>query len=278
MENNFSTNYFEGEYTNSTIYSNETLNNSSSKKSPKYSLANEKYCNYLLKKLSTPFPKIENKTKLTKHCRDIKTVSNFDFLTTNSNKIKQTKNANKTISNTKTSPHKIKKTNKFSKSVKTLKMKNAITLDKLYGFDKKFYKSKNYLKKKIIEDECLKNYQEDILKISGRTLSRDNLMKLYSELREIRDVAEMSKPLPPMNFRALVMHSICEKKSNFKKGERESENKNYDDMDDFEKEMYNIKKRKRIKKNKNLLSKGMYKIYEILPEHVVDVLYKQKRF
>ena len=64
MENNFSTNHFEGEYTNSTIYSNETLNNSSSKKSPKYSLANEKYCNYLLKKLSTPFPKIENKTKL----------------------------------------------------------------------------------------------------------------------------------------------------------------------------------------------------------------------
>ena len=275
MESGISINNLERDYRSPKIHINKTLNESTEKKLHKPAFSNDIYYNRLLKKLSNPLPKITHAINLKKHSPNLKTANNFDFITNNKIKIKQTRNKNK-ISHTENSPHKTKNTKKLSQSTQTLKVKNAIKLDKLYGFDKTFYRSKKHLKKRRTCNECLENYQKKILKISGRTLSRDNLMKLYTELKEIKNVAEMSKPLPPMNFPALVLHSINEKKNNFTKGKWENENKNFSDMDDFEKEMYNIKKGKGFKKNKILLNKGMYKIYEILPEYVVDALYNQK--
>jgi len=146
-------------------------------------------------------------------------------------------------------------------------------LNKLYGYNKKFFTFKQNLKKN--KDLELEKYQDDILRLSSINLSRENLLKLYTDLKNIRINSEEVKPFPPVNFRTLIIHSLSKKKK-MKKGGFMPKNKKYKDMDDYEKEMYKIKVNTKIEK-KNANNKLLYKMYEILPEHIVEKIYAKKR-
>ena len=153
------------------------------------------------------------------------------------------------------------KENKTSKnSFNNLKQKR---LDDLYGYDSNFIKSKNHLLRKK-DSFGLDKYQNEVLKISQRNLSKDYMMKLFTELQSIKRDADLVKPLPPINYRALITH--CFKKDDDKKKE----------MDEYKKELYYIKKSNTFKREKTQRNKRMYKIYEILPEYVIDALYKKR--
>jgi hypothetical protein len=156
------------------------------------------------------------------------------------------------------------------------KDKGKLILDKLYGYNKKYIFSKsNILKKKHLME--LDKYQNNILKISQRKLSRDNLIKLYTELQTIKTDAEMIKPLPPINYPALIIHSFKEVDYKQKHIPMISfNNKRLDEMDDYEKELYTIKKSNGFKRAKNVKNKRLYKILEILPEHVADIIFRNK--
>ena len=150
-------------------------------------------------------------------------------------------------------------------------------LSKLYGYNKKYIFSKsNILKNKNLLE--LDKYQNNILKISQQKLSRDNLIKLYTELQSIKKNADMVKPLPPINFPALVIHSFKEVDDREKHRKSISfENKKIKEMDEYEKELYDIKKSYAFKKSKYLNNKRLYKILEVLPAHVVEAFFKNKK-
>ena len=159
---------------------------------------------------------------------------------------------------------------------RSLKDKNVKLLSKLYGYNKKylFSNSKTLRKKSLLDIEM---YQNRILKVSQRKLSREHLVKLYTELQTIKNNAELVKPLPPINYPALVIHSFKEVENRRKHiGNLYNEGKKFDNMDEYEKELYEIKNSNNKKRVKIFRNKRMYKIYEVLPEHVVDVIFKKK--
>jgi len=167
--------------------------------------------------------------------------------------------------------------NKTISNISSVRNINRIRLNALYGYDKNFVKSKRYLQKeKFLID--LENYQDDILKVSQRNLSKDHLIKLYTELKSIKSNAEMVKPLPPINYPALILHSCNEDKKDRRKNKSKMnfDNKKFKELDAYEKELYEIKKSNEFKRAKIVRNKRLYKIYEILPEHVIDVLYKKR--
>ena len=146
-------------------------------------------------------------------------------------------------------------------------------LDKLYGYNKKFLFYNAKLKKQKWNN--LEKYQDDILRVSAINTSKDYMMKLSSDLKTIRINSEQAKPLPPINFKALVHHSLDQNKRKKIFGIK-ANNRNFNEMDEYEKEMYMIKtsfRHRRLNTNNN---KFLYKMYEILPEHVVDTLYMKK--
>ena len=155
---------------------------------------------------------------------------------------------------------------------------NKMRLNALYGYDQNFIRSKSYLRKKK-NTINLDKYQDDILKISQRNLCKDHLYKLYTDLQCIKKNANMIRPLPPINYAALIMHSCNEDKKLRRKlkSKKNFENKKLTEMDDYEKELYEIKKSNELKREKFVRNNRMYKIYEILPEHVIDALYKKKK-
>jgi hypothetical protein len=146
-------------------------------------------------------------------------------------------------------------------------------LNKLYGYNKKFLTFKENLKKS--KDLELAKYQEDILRLSSINLSREHLLKLYTDLKNIRINSEEVKPYPPINFRSLIIHSLTKNKK-MKKGGFMPKKKKFTDMDEYEKEMFRIKMNAKYEK-KNSNNKLMYKMYEILPEHIVEKIYAKKR-
>ena len=165
---------------------------------------------------------------------------------------------------------------------KEIKVKNSFNnirrrkLNHLYGYDSNFIKSKNHLLKKKDSFE-LETYQNEVLKVSKRNLSKDYMMKLCTELQFIKNDADLVKPLPPINYHALVTHCFKEendkinnkkKKSKVKKGPKK--------MDEYEKELYKIKTSYKYKRVKTQRNKTLYKVFEILPEYVIDALYKKR--
>lgn len=155
---------------------------------------------------------------------------------------------------------------------------NKKRLNALYGYDQNFIRSKSYLRKKK-NTINLDKYQDDILKISQRNLCKDHLYKLYTDLQSIKKNANMIRPLPPINYAALILHS-CNEDNKLRrklKSKKNFENKKLKEMDDYEKELYEIKKSNELKREKFVRNNRMYKIYEILPEHVIDALYKKKK-
>ena len=162
---------------------------------------------------------------------------------------------------------------------KEKKIKNSFNnirrrrLDNLYGYDSNFIKSKNNLLRKKDSFE-LESYQNEVLKISHRNLSNDYMMKLFTELKFIKNDADLVKPLPPINYHALVTHCFKEKNDKKNNKEKSKENKK---MDEYEKELSLIKKSYNFKIQKTKRNKSLHKIYEILPEYVINALYKKKK-
>ena len=146
-------------------------------------------------------------------------------------------------------------------------------LNRLYGYNNKFLFYNAKLKKE--KGHNLEKYQEDILRVSSINLSKDNMLKLFSDLKNIRLNSEQAKPLPPINFKALVLHSMNESHAKKQFGLK-LQNKKFNQMDDYEKEMYKIKTNSRHEKMNVSNNKFLYKMYEVLPEHVVDTIYAKK--
>ena len=215
--------------------------------------------------------KTRNNLKIQKNDLKLNTLNNLPSLSTD--KTKRSKNLSLTIPKTKNES----KMNQSKKENKKCLFKSVqfrtTNLNKLYGYNKNFYSFKDSLKKnKLIE---LEKYQEDILRLSSMNLSRDNLLKLYSDLKNLRKITEEVKPLPPINFKSLIIHSLSKKKKIKIEGFLPKKKK-FKDMDEYEKELYKIKtnlNHEKIKVN----NKTLYKMYEILPEHVVEKLYIKKR-
>ena len=147
-------------------------------------------------------------------------------------------------------------------------------LNKLYGYNNKFLFYNTKLKRGKWNN--LEKYQDDILRVSSINLSKDNMLKLFSDLKTIRINSEQAKPLPPVNFKALIHHSLDENSEKKQFGIRKHIKK-FSEMDEYEKEMYMIKTNSRHEKMNFNNNKFMYKMYEILPEHVVDTIYGKKR-
>ena len=55
--------------------------------------------------------------------------------------------------------------------------------------------------KNLIE---IDGYQNNILKVSKKNLSRDNLIRLYTELQNIKTEANIIKPFPPVKFSCII--------------------------------------------------------------------------
>ena len=173
------------------------------------------------------------------------------------------KNENKNKNSKKEKPNNIFKSVQF----------RTTNLNKLYGYNKKFNTFKENLKKS--KDSELEKYQDDILRLSSLNLCRDNLLKLYTDLRNLRLNSEEVKPLPPINFKSLIRHSL-EKRKKIKNIGYLPRSKKYKDMDEYEKEMYKIKVNSKHEKFRSN-NKFLYKMYEILPEYLVDQIYVKKK-
>lgn len=202
----------------------------------------------------------------------------------NSNKLKSNININRSInsnSNLLTKSIILKNLRNKKKRVKNIHSVNNINLNRnklneLYGYDNDFIESKkNLLKNK--DSTNLEKYQNNILKIAQRNLSKDHMIKLFSELQSIKSTADLVKPLPPINYRALVMHSFKEAEDTKRHiSKMPFKSKKPQDMDDYEKELYTIKINNMFKRAKIIRNKRMYKIYEILPEYVINALFRNR--
>ena len=168
----------------------------------------------------------------------------------------------------------LKELKTFNKAKKNREIFRS-NLNRLYGYTHKFLFFNAKLKKEKWNN--LEKYQENILRVSSINLSKDNMLKLFSDLKTIRINSEQAKPLPPINFKALVHHSLEEEIYRKKKFGFRGPIKKFSEMDEYEKEMYMIKTSSRHEKLNTSNNKFLYKMYEILPEHVVETIYGKKR-
>lgn len=155
----------------------------------------------------------------------------------------------------------------------------AIKLNKLYGIDSVFNKKKRSLRKYKKEDRVsLEKYQDKIMQVNQYNLCDDNMNGLYKRLKHLRVNTEDAKPLPPINFTALIHYSFEQerekKKKNYEKpwlGTRKTEPSN-----DYERELEKVTKLKHSLKNSRKEDLAMYKILDILPIHLKEALLKNK--
>ena len=260
----------------------------------------ESYEEFLIKLLSTPNLRKGNHSLVLKPIKkNLKSSNNSSFLDNSLHNIiteprNSRQNLNKSQSKSKSKSKKSKKHK--SKSLKKLKgqkekKKSKDLKDKklnfetkfkdyrfhlnyLYGYDKKFYYLRKSAKahKKI---NNLQNYQEELIKVSSHNLSKDNMAKLASNLKAIRLNCETSEPLPPINYPALVHHSVAESSTKKKYGIKFSSKRN-NEMDDYEREIQKIKSITRHKKIHQNTNRKLYKMYEILPGYVIEALFNKK--
>ena len=185
-----------------------------------------------------------------------------------------------TITKTEPSTVRNKKTISLFKKPKNLKLSKISTkykvkkeFDKLYGLNDNYYKTLSSLRTE--QNLSLSEHQSKLLSISSN-LSRDHLLKLYTEFKTIKASTEIVKPLPPVNFKKLIAHSKKEyqrKKGIEVKGRKEMNTKK-EELDEFEVEMEKCKinSKRRLKKE----DPAMVKAFSVLPEYLVDLLVKKK--
>jgi len=147
--------------------------------------------------------------------------------------------------------------------------------NKLYAIPDDFESKYKAIKNK--RNISLENYQKNLLLISTN-LTKESAMKLHNKFRNIKEITEEIKPLPPFNYDALFEHSLKEAYS-----QRMKKNKKFlreirylkqkKDSYEIEQEKINKNKHKIIKKE----NPRILKLYQILPQHVVNaVLMKRK--
>ena len=156
----------------------------------------------------------------------------------------------------------------------TPKEKIQKKFNKLYGLNKEFLKNVKTVKNEKYLD--LQDYQNQLLSVSSN-LSRENVLRLYTNFKSLKNQTNIIHPLPPINFNAIYEHSYRE---TLKGKSKERKSLKYElngkkELDEFEIEQANINKGKYLKINKE--NPVMYKIYQILPEHVIEVLYKKNK-
>ena len=154
----------------------------------------------------------------------------------------------------------------------SMKEKRKKIFNKIYGLDDDYYNSLINLKKN--KNLSLIEHQNKIIQLSSN-LGKQNLQKLNKELRNIRIDSSLVCPLPPLNYRALVEHSHNENKKNklknrisLSKSLRIGQIKDKYEME-LEKEKFKYYKPKMENAN-------IQRMYEILPEHIVEVFVKKK--
>ena len=151
-------------------------------------------------------------------------------------------------------------------------------LAKLYGYNEQFENETKQVKRNK-KNTNIENYQNKILKLSSHmNLSRDNMATLYSNLNTIKRTSENVKPLPPINYPALITHSCLqsERKGKTKKSFGLFSQKKFNEMDDYEKELYGINLSKHKKNTfSNDKDKRIMKLHEILPEYLIQALYNK---
>ena len=153
------------------------------------------------------------------------------------------------------------------------KIKIKEKFNKLYGIDSSFKKNYRLIKKD--KELSLSDHQNKLLNISTN-LSKDHVLRLYTAFKYLKADSETIKPLPPINFDIIYKHSLKEAEKGRYKDRTSLKNQLFkkDKMDEFELEMLNITKSKfnRVKKD----DPTTYKIYENLPEHIVEAILKNK--
>ena len=241
-------------------------------KKSKIKITNQKYASFLHKLLDEDHPKKKISGQMSKASNNFSSRNkNFFSKTKSVHSLSKANYANYDLSN---SSYKKRTTKpKLSQNNELDCLSQEKHLKKLYGYDQSFFKIKRLVKsnKKI----NLKKYQDNIVKISGKHLSKENMMRFINELKEIRTTAEVVKPLPPVNFPALIIHTLKENEED----KKTNNNKRYSEMDDYEKELYKIKetdKKNKILYKRDINMKKIFKIYDLMPQYLVDAIKKNK--
>ena len=107
---------------------------------------------------------------------------------------------------------------------------------------------------KTEQNLSLSEHQSRLLSISSN-LSRDNLLKLYTELKIIKNSIGVVKPLPPVNFKKIIDQS----KKEFRNKNRTVLKGREEEKDAFEVEMENFKmnSKRKLKKEDPTLIKAL---------------------
>ena len=253
--------------------------------------------------------KIKNTSKISFSTPNNSTMNQFNCSRTitfsNVNKIPNFQLSKKnSIENYKNSDCSKRLKNAKSVEIKKLNMnkRSRGKLKKVYRYESNFMKNKD----KIInsKDVDLEQYQENLLKLSGNTFCKDNMIKLYTEFKNLRNSTETIKPLPPINFPALIRYTVEKNKNNqirkvFKKDEKGKVNEKEkekgkekvkpkykrwgpdNDVEEYEKELLLIKKSCKSSKCYKFLNPNYQKYemqkYSLLPEYLVESIRKRKK-
>ena len=233
---------------------------------------------------ATYLPKLHISTdnSLTQHNSPIKNTPahiytpNSFFLTDNNTshilnlKLNSTSNNN---NNTTPQPNAIVNDN----NSKSPQYKQKKILNKLYGITPEYSKAYESAKKKKYLP--LISYQNNILNAyTLKNVDRECFINVSSKLKQIKESAEMVKPLPKVNFKIIYEHSKNEMKSyaELKKEKKaKKERKSLRQMlsqpkekDAFEIEMENLSKNRRSYTKVTSINKSLFE----LPQPVVDIL------
>ena len=170
--------------------------------------------------------------------------------------------------------------NKSKDKFRSSRNKRRKIFEKLYGITQEHADAYNNAKKRKYLP--LISYQNNILNAYGlRDVERECFINLTSKFKQIRDNANTVKPLPKVNFNIIYEHSKNEMKSydELKEERRRlrKEKKSFkqllyeqDYKDEFEIEMENMSKHKRVSTKVATINKSLYS----LPQPVVDILLK----
>ena len=185
------------------------------------------------------------------------------------------------------------------KNLKFVNVFKSNKIQKARGKLKKIYKYENFFlknKEKVINSKNLdlKVYQDNLLKLSSNTFGKDNMIKLYTELKNLRSNTENIKPLPPVNIRTLIKYSI-EKNEIIQNGNKDRKSKNKltkgkiinkldrwgpdKDVEEYEKELLMIKK---LNNKSYSYVNPVYQQYELkrfsfMPEYLIESLKNKKK-
>lgn len=157
------------------------------------------------------------------------------------------------------------KENKKKKKIISDARKKELLFNKLYGLDKEHFDQ--YRKIRREKNLPLPEYQNELIKL-GTNLCKGNVMKLIKEFKTIRIETSLTIPLPPINYQ-----EVLEEANQITKKDKEKKSVRYIQYHTekisnkiTDPELIAIKNYRKAKSNPSLM-----KMYEILPEHIVNI-------